>query len=64
MTAAKKAKATKYEKLHYLLGALGESAITLDEFWRQMAEQRLADQDIDKYCSGEISPEHPDGFLR
>jgi hypothetical protein len=63
-TAAKKAKASKYEKLHYLLGAFGNSEIDRDTFWRMMAEQNLNDDDIDKYCSGEISPEHPDGFLR
>jgi hypothetical protein len=67
MTAAKKQpkpKASKYEKLFYLLGAFGDDRITRDEFWRLMAEQRLGDSDIDKFCSGEISPERPDGFLR
>ena len=64
MTAKKKTKASKYERLHYLLGALGESTIDVATFWRMMAEQNLTDADIDKYCSGEISPEHPEGFSK
>jgi hypothetical protein len=64
MTAKKRAKPSKYERLHYLLGAYGDSTIDRDTFWRLMAEQRLTDSDIDDYCSGVISPEHPDGFLR
>ena len=64
MTAKKRAKPSKYERLHYLLGALGDSTIDRDEFWRLMAEQRLTDDDIDAYCSGDISAEIPEGFLR
>jgi hypothetical protein len=62
--AAKKKTASKYERLHSLLGALGDGTISRDEFWRTMAEQRLTDSDIDDYYSGDISAKNPDGFLR
>jgi len=45
--------------LHELLGAFGNGVIDRGEFWRMMAEQRLTDADIDKYCTGEISADHP-----
>ena len=64
MTAKKRAKPSKYERLHYLLGAFGDNAIDRDTFWKMMAEQNLTDTDIDDYCSGAISAENPEGFLR
>jgi hypothetical protein len=64
MTAKKKPKPSKHERLHYLLGALGDSAIDLATFWKMMAEQRLTDSDIDNYCDGTISPDNPEGLRR
>ena len=61
MTAKKRTKPSKYERLHYLLGALGNDLIDRDTFWKMMAEQRLTDSDIDNYCNGTISAEHPEG---
>ena len=64
MTAKKRTKPSKYERLHYLLGALGVDLIDRNTFWRMMAEQRLTDSNIDDYCTGNISPDNPEGFLR
>ena len=64
MSAKKKAKPSKFERLHELLGLFGNNLIDRDTFWRMMAEQNLTDSDIDAYCDGSISPENPDGFLR
>jgi hypothetical protein len=61
MTAKKRTKPSKFERLHYLLGALGDSTIDLATFWRMMAEQNLTDDDIDNYCNGTISAESPNG---
>ena len=62
MTAKKRTKPSKYERLHYLLGALGDDLIDRDTFWKMMAEQNLTDDDIDNYCNGTISPENPEGI--
>jgi hypothetical protein len=64
MTAKKRAKPSKFERLHELLGLFGNDLIDRDTFWKMMAEQRLADSDIDDYCAGVISAEKPEGFLR
>ena len=47
------------ERLHDLLGALGNSKITVDQFWRYMRAAGLDDSDIDQYCAEEArwSPE-------
>jgi hypothetical protein len=44
------APASKYERLSYLLGKYGEGAITEAEFWRQMRESKLGQDDIDQWC--------------
>ena len=64
MTAKKRAKPSKYERLHELLGLLGNDLIDRDTFWRMMAEQNLTDADIDDYCDGTISPDNPEGLRR
>jgi hypothetical protein len=64
MTAKKRAKPSKFERLHELLGLFGNDLIDRDTFWKMMAEQRLTDSDIDDYCAGVISAENPEGFLR
>ena len=64
MTAKKRAKPSKFERLHELLGLFGNDLIDRDTFWKMMAEQRLTDSDIDDYCAGVISAENPEGSLR
>ena len=64
MTAKKRVKPSKFERLHELLGLIGNDLIDRETFWKMMAEQRLTDSDIDDYCSGTISAENPEGFLR
>ena len=64
MTAKKRAKPSKFERLHELLGLFGNDLIDRETFWKMMAEQRLTDSDIDDYCAGVISAENPEGFLR
>ena len=64
MTAKKRAKPSKFERLHELLGLFGNDLMDRDTFWKMMAEQRLTDSDIDDYCAGVISAENPEGFLR
>ena len=61
MTAKKRAKPSKFERLHELLGLFGNDLIDRDTFWKMMAEQRLTDSDIDDYCAGVISAENPEG---
>jgi hypothetical protein len=64
IAAKKKPRPSKNERLHELLGLLGNDLVTRDQFWRMMSEQKLSDTDIDAYCAGDISAEHPEGFLR
>ena len=51
MIAKKRAKPSKYERLHELLGMFGNDLIDRDTFWRMMAEQNLTDADIDAYST-------------
>ncbi len=41
------------DRMHELLRLLGDDKITVEEFWAQMREHGLSDQDIDAYCRGE-----------
>jgi hypothetical protein len=41
------------DRLHDLLGALGNSVITVDQFWRYMHDAQLDDIDIDAFCDEE-----------
>jgi hypothetical protein len=42
----------KHERLCELLRELAFDIITFDEFWSQMKEYGLTDEDIDRLCSG------------
>ena len=44
---------SKYQRLHELLGALGNGHIDVQSFWKRMAEHDLTAEDIDAYCAGE-----------
>jgi hypothetical protein len=41
------------QRLHDLLGALGNSVIDVKQFSQYMAEANLDDADIDRYCEEE-----------
>lgn len=46
----KQKKRTKYEYIGELLRNLGLGLIDIDRFWRDMAKQRLTDEDVEKWC--------------
>ena len=46
---------TKRERLHKILGLFGDDLITKDQFLALMREHKLTDDDIDRYCSGELA---------
>lgn len=43
---------SRWEVLHELLGLFHDSRLTADQFWAQMRQHGLTDEDIDKYCHG------------
>ena len=48
------ARASKRERLHQILGLYGAELITREEFETMMKDQKLTDDDIDRYCRGEL----------
>jgi hypothetical protein len=45
------AERTRQERLHELLGALGDSRISVEEYRRRMAESGLTEDDVDLYLA-------------
>jgi hypothetical protein len=43
----------KHERVSELLRLFGNGAIDFDEFWAQMRQYGLTDEDIDMFCRGE-----------
>lgn len=44
---------SKHERVSELLRLLGHDTITIEEFWAQMRQYGLTDEDIDRFCCGE-----------
>lgn len=45
-------KRSQWEILHELLGLFHDNKLSADQFWAQMRQHDLTDEDIDKYCHG------------
>jgi hypothetical protein len=43
---------SKHARVAELLRLLGHDAITVEEFWQQMRQYGLTDEDIDRFCQG------------
>lgn len=43
----------RHQRVSELLRQLGNDGITTEQFWNQMREYGLTDQDIDRFCRGE-----------
>jgi hypothetical protein len=47
--------ASKWERLHDILGRFGDGLITREQFSEEMRQHKLTADDIDAYCRGELA---------
>ena len=48
---------SKYDRLSYLLAAYGDGRMTEQQFWDQMKQSRLGQDDIDAWCEEYLNKE-------
>lgn len=44
---------TKHARVAELLRMLGHDSISIEQFWKEMRQYGLTDEDIDRFCRGE-----------